>query len=293
MELLGQYINGNYSVKIFDDGTKIRENALDFFESAFPENIDCKITNYCDKGCGFCHEDSSVLGEHGDILNAKFLDSLHPFTEMAIGGGNPLSHPDLENFLIKLKERNIIANITVNQDHFIEDFGFVHYLSERGLVKGIGVSLTDSSDKGFIDLINCLPNVVLHTINGITTIEDYWNLRDKGLKILILGYKYLRRGKDYFSDEVTLNKRKLIMTLPILLPGFKVLSFDNLAIEQLEVKKLLSKEEWEEFYMGDDGQFTMYVDLVKQEYAKSSVSTIRHVLEDNIGTMFSTIKQEG
>ena len=99
MKLLGTYQNGNYTVKIYDNGTKIRENDLDFFEPDTVESMDIKITNSCDKMCPFCHEASTPDGKHGDILNLPFLDTLHPYTELAIGGGNPLSHPDLIPFL--------------------------------------------------------------------------------------------------------------------------------------------------------------------------------------------------
>lgn len=34
MSILGEYVNGNYHVRIYSDGTKIRENDLDFFEPA-------------------------------------------------------------------------------------------------------------------------------------------------------------------------------------------------------------------------------------------------------------------
>ena len=54
MKLLGTYQNGNYTVKIYDDGTKIRENDLDFFEPDTVESMDIKITNSCDKMCPFC-----------------------------------------------------------------------------------------------------------------------------------------------------------------------------------------------------------------------------------------------
>ena len=40
MKQLAHYKNGNYFVTIFDDGTKIRENDLDFFEADYPESID-------------------------------------------------------------------------------------------------------------------------------------------------------------------------------------------------------------------------------------------------------------
>ena len=121
MDLLGEYKNGNYVVAIYEDGTKIRYTEHDKFIPEFPESMDVKITNYCDMNCPWCHENSTSNGRHGDILHADFINSLRPFTEVAIGGGNPLSHPDLPVFLERLKQKNIIANITVNQRHFLDN----------------------------------------------------------------------------------------------------------------------------------------------------------------------------
>jgi len=292
MKLLGSYTNGNYKVSIFDDGTKIRETPEDNFISKFPECMDVKITNYCDKNCPYCHENSTVNGLHGNILQPKFLNTLQPFIEIAIGGGNPLSHPDLIPFLEKLKKKNIIANLTVNQDHFIKQHISLKKLVDEDLIKGIGISLTNSSSLIFNTLPHFFPNAVIHTINGITTIQDYKNISNKGLKILILGYKNIRRGETYYSKKVEFQKEQLYTFLPDLIKGFKVVSFDNLAIEQLNVKRLMSKKEWDKFYMGDDGQFTMYIDLVKQEFAKSSISPIRYQLQDNINNMFEKVKNE-
>ena len=33
-----------------------------------------------------CHEKATPDGKHGDILNIPFLNSLEPYTELAIGG---------------------------------------------------------------------------------------------------------------------------------------------------------------------------------------------------------------
>ena len=98
-----KYKNGNYNVILnLDNGTKIRET-IDPEATAFiPETIesfDCKITNCCDMGCKMCHENSVPNGKHGDLFVPSFLDTLHPYTEIAIGGGNPLEHPDLYKFL--------------------------------------------------------------------------------------------------------------------------------------------------------------------------------------------------
>ena len=61
MEVLGSYKNGNYNVKIFKDGTKIRFNNLDNLTPEKPESMDLKITNKCDMGCKFCLKPSVKL----------------------------------------------------------------------------------------------------------------------------------------------------------------------------------------------------------------------------------------
>ena len=71
MQLLSKYINGNYSIEIYDDGTKIRETEEESFDASFPENIDIKITNYCLNNCSFCFESSSSEGKHIMDYNLK------------------------------------------------------------------------------------------------------------------------------------------------------------------------------------------------------------------------------
>jgi MoaA/NifB/PqqE/SkfB family radical SAM enzyme len=292
MNLLGEYQNGNYKVSIYDDGTKIRETDANEFTSRFPECMDIKITNYCDMGCAYCHENSSVNGLHGDILSPKFIDTLYPYTELAIGGGNPLSHPDIISFLEMLKSKNIIANMTVNQTHFTFNNLLINDLVNTGLIKGLGISLNNSKDKEFIEKLKKIPNAVLHVINGVVKIEDLERLYDSDFKILIFGYKQFRRGNDYYSPIVEENKAKLYEELPNIIKKFQVVSFDNLAIKQLDVKRLMSNKDWNEFYMGDDGQFTMYVDLVNKEFARSSTSTKRYKLMNDIVDMFNVVKSE-
>jgi hypothetical protein len=68
-------------------------------------------------------------------------------------------------------------------------------------------------------------------------------------------------------------------------------SFDNLAIEQLEASRLVTPEEWEEMYMGDDGDFTFYIDLVDQTFAQDSMSQIKYPLLDSVDEMFKVIRE--
>lgn len=292
MKIIGRYKNGNYMVTLLSDGTKIRENDLDFFEPAFAENCDVKITDKCDGGCAFCYEGCTPNGKHGDILNPKFLDTLHPYTELAING-NDLSHPDLPVFLQKMKDKSIIVNMTVNQVHFERHYSFIRVLVEMGAIHGLGISLREPTEE-FINKVKQFPNAVIHTINGVLSAKDYEMLKDNNLKVLILGYKHLRRGVDYYNnneDIVEKNMHWLYDNLEEMLNHFNVVSFDNLAIEQLEVKRLLSEEKWETFYMGDDGNYTFYIDMVEGVFARNSLSMERWPIMDNIDDMFKKVRE--
>lgn len=318
MSILGQYQNGNYGVTILSDGTKIRENDLDFFDAEFPESMDIKITNVCDMGCPMCHEDSKPNGKHGDILNLPFLDSLHEFTELAIGGGNPLAHPDFIPFLHLLKGRKLIANVTVNEVHFLQNIPLLLELTEQGLIYGMGISYTGGDRENtyrFADEVSKFPNAVIHIIAGIVSAEQiHWlSERSHNLKILILGYKDFRRGADYYEKVgQAINERlqDLYELMPEMIDNkyFKTISFDNLAISQLDVKLLLTQEikhpmteeEWQTFFMGDDGRdgeltsASMYVDAVSGQFSKNSCSTERFPVTSNITEMFQFLrKKEG
>lgn len=298
-----EYKNGNYTVSInLDNGTKIRENNLDNLTPAFAENCDVTISTVCDGGCEWCYMDCTPNGKHGDIMNPKFLDTLHEWTELAING-NDLTHPDLIPFLEKMKKKNIIVNMTVNQKHFEAKQDMIKKLYSAKLINGLGVSLVKPTYE-FIKLIKQYPNAVIHTIEGITTVNNYRLLAFNDLKILILGYKCIGRGERYWghdlgtTDYIIQDRYRLKCSLKEIVNDnwFKVISFDNLALEQLEVKRFLNltDDEWNEFYMGSDGNYTFFVDLVEKKFAKNSMMSDdkKHDLLDNVDDMFQVIREE-
>lgn len=295
MKRFVRYQNGNYTVTLdTHTGTKIRENDLDFFKADFPESMDIKITNRCDVGCAMCHENSTKYGLHGDIMSEGFIDKLHPYTELAIGGGNPLEHPDLVPFLEKCKKLELIPSMTVNQLHFMKNKNLLKHLVEQRLIYGLGISLAHITDE-FIAAVKEFPNAVIHVINGIVHPIQLEALANNGFKILILGYKEFRRGEVMYQHQsaaIEQLKQMLYDRLPQIIKDgwFEVVSFDNLAIKQLDAERLMSNEDWNQFFMGDDGSSTLYVDMVNREFAKSSTSTERYPLEDDIVTMFEKIR---
>lgn len=295
MKILGSYKNNDYTCTMFSDGTKIRLNDKDSFNPVKPESIDLKITNKCNMECSMCHENSTPDGKHGDILNLPFIDTMFPYSEVAIGGGNPLTHPDLIEFLEHLKERKIIASMTVNQMHFMKNIDLLKELTDNKLIYGLGISYVGGSHENCIEAIKQFPNAVVHVINGIVHMDSLEALSHNDLKILVLGYKEFRRGKALYDEcgrEIDSLKSQFYDMLPKIVNDgwFKCISFDNLAIKQLEPRRLMSEEDYASFYMGDDGSFTMYIDAVNRQFAKSSVSTERYDLMDDIADMFKVIK---
>lgn len=289
--LMGLYKNGNYIVEIYYDGTKIRSNNLDNLTPAFAESCDITITNRCDGNCGFCYAGCTPEGKHGELLRPEFLDSLHPFTEVALNG-NDLSHPQLQDFLIELRKRKVIPNITVHQRHFMKHFDTLKDWHDEKLVFGIGVSY-GSQDPEFLEKLKIIPDVVIHTINGILWTDDIEFLADHDLKLLVLGYKNKGRGVQYLDEHLGgIRERQsfLLNNLEDLFRRFRVVSFDNLALEQLGVRSHLSDEAWNQIYMGDEGRYTFFIDLVKNTFAKSSLETTEYPMLPTVDEMFNFLQ---
>lgn len=295
MKLLGKYTNGNYKVFLYSDGTKVRETDEKSFVPAFAENCDVKITDYCDGGCPWCYEGCSTNGKHADLFGQEWINTLHPYTELALNG-NDLSHPQLIKFLEFLKGKQIITNMTVNQKHFMKNIQLLQELTDKKLIYGLGVSLVEPTQE-FLDVISKFPNAVVHTIAGILTTGDIEKMQNHNIKLLILGYKSKNRGKSFFNEQgesVKQNQENLKKTLPLIKDKFNVISFDNLALEQLDVKNTLDipDEAWQEIYMGDDGKFTFYIDMVNKTFAKNSVVELQQPVLKSVDEMFATFSRE-
>ena len=293
------YPNGNYKVIInLEDGTKIRYNEEDSLIPSRPESIDVKITNQCEHNCLFCHENSNINGKIATKeAMQKFCNTLPPHCEIAVGGGNlMLSYNHTQTFLEMLKKANAIPSITIRQDDFIKYQDIIQEWRENNLVYGIGVSLTNAADHTLYQTLKKFPTAVVHVIAGVLTKEDYEHLWGHHVKLLILGYKQIRRGEIYYNA----NKHR-IRTNMMMLEGnfyrfntdFESVSFDNLALEQLYVRHHVSKEVWDKGYFGEDGDYTFYVDLVEEQFAKSSTSLNRFNIDNlSIQDMFERINND-
>lgn len=293
--LLHKYQNGNYTVRLYNDGTKIRENNLDFFSPDFAESIDCTITTKCDGKCQYCYLCCNENGIHAD-LNQPIFDTVHAGTEMAING-NDLSHPDLENFLIRMKDKGVIVNITINQRHLHQHLDTLKDWQNRQLVWGIGVSLVNSKDKTLYKDIRKLKNVVIHVIDGLFTKDDLENMKNKDIKLLILGFKHVGKGIEYYNthkEEIDSNIEFLRYHLYDYKQYYNGFGFDSLANEDLHIRELVGEEKWALYHMGEEGEFTFFVDAVNKKFAISSMELANDQYDflDNLDDMFKFVREK-
>ena len=99
-------------------GTKIRmsfDDTVNMEKSTYPELVDLKITDKCNKGCSYCYQASIPGGNHASYEDIcaiiEALGKMEVF-ELAIGGGEPTLHPDFLDILTYAGERGIIPSFS-------------------------------------------------------------------------------------------------------------------------------------------------------------------------------------
>lgn len=89
-------------------------------ELDYPEFYDISITNHCMGNCNYCYQNSLDSNGHYDKIIKKvnsFFGKMtfneRPF-QVAIGGGEPTTHPDFLELLKTFKKLEIVPNYTTN-----------------------------------------------------------------------------------------------------------------------------------------------------------------------------------
>ena len=92
-------------------------------ELEYPEFYDIKLTGYCEGECPWCYMDSKKTDLHYVNPVQKINDFFGPMSEnerpfqVAIGGGEPTSHPEFIEVLKTFKDLGIEPNYTTNGMH--------------------------------------------------------------------------------------------------------------------------------------------------------------------------------
>lgn len=273
--IINTYQNGNASIQIQNNGTRII-NFDGELQLEYPLNIDIRVSEKCSMGfnpatntsrCAFCHESARVDGNvaNFDILLNK-LAGLPAGIELAIGVNQ--WNKQFEHFLQVTKDRGWIVNATVNHGHLLRDYKAINNAIQRGMIYGVGISYRKEFPLERLSLIQS-DNVVLHVIAGIDDIEDVRQLSQTGIKkLLILGEKDFGFNINKVNLDSANHKNWYRKTVT-LLDDFEVVSFDNLALEQINFRRFITDEHWNSAYQGEH---SMYINAVSGYFAPSSRS---------------------
>lgn len=273
-----KYRNGNASVWLdLQDGTRIIEypdNQGLILDT--PLNIDIRVSTQCPYGynpitrkstCEFCHESALVDGQechYASLLRVLTDAKLPRGTEIALGVNEVTD--DLIQFVKDLWKLGMIVNITMNE-RYIAEFGDTGLLKLKPYIHGLGISYR--SLQGCLSLPDWIadyPHTVIHVINGIDSFNDVVELGVKYRKLLILGEKDFgfNTGKVNLNTPSHIEWKSNVMQLTKI---FDVVSFDNLGLQQLEIRGKITDEEYKSFYQGEH---SMYINAVEQYFAPSS-----------------------
>ena len=274
MKQIVGYQNGNTYIELFDDGTRTIQFD-DNIKLDYPLNIDIRVQTKCSFGydpvndktfCGFCHESARVDGVECDYTElSRVLEGLPRGIELAIGS-NELTD-NLYQFLITCKLNGFICNLTVNQGHLKRDLDKLNQVIGLGLIKGLGVSYRDSLKWNVPQEILDYPNTVFHTIVGIDNFQSVLDLKEKGVrKILVLGEKDFGYNKGKVDVNNQSHKQWFWWILKMF-DKFDVVSFDNLALQQLSMRRNLTTDGWDSFYQGEH---SFYINAVDGYFSPSS-----------------------
>jgi hypothetical protein len=268
------YLNGNASIELYGDGTRIIKYE-DKLQLDYPLNIDIRVSTKCAFGldpktglsfCSFCHESARTDGDECDYKSLQNkLIGLPEGIELAIGANEVTVN--LCGFLHWCKKQGYIVNLTINQGHIKRDEITIKTLINDNLVKGIGISYRSSLNWRVPKFILDYENTVVHVISGIDSIDDILKLKDLGVKkVLVLGEKDFGFNKGNV-DLTTRKHREWYWWVGKLFSTFDVTSFDNLALEQLNLKRFFNNDNWDVF---NQGEHSFYINAAEGYFAPSS-----------------------
>lgn len=251
-------------------------------KSQLPELVDIKITDYCDFGCKFCYQASTPKGKHCDLYDYKriidFLSKAKVF-EIAIGGGEPTSHPDFVEMLKYAREKGIVPNFTTRNMKWLEDQDLAKEI--MAYAGNFAFSLSEFYYASELKRLNALAivnhiedRINFHVVMGTLSKASFKQLmkliRSYDAWVTLLGYKSVGRGtnfnkQDYswFPDAMKeLYKDK---ELPFV-------SVDTVLAEEFE-RELVDMGVSRLSFFTQDGLTSAYIDAVNKYMARSSYDT--------------------
>lgn len=251
-------------------GAKIRLSSKPYEKSIVPELVDVKITDRCPYKCEFCYQGSTPEGDEPNSYKIssifEALGNLGTF-EVAIGGGEPTSHPYFSEVINGALKAGLKPNFTTFAVDWLLDDDKVAAASRCG---GIGVSVHSKRDYNKVEKIRSrLPNVqimaqhVFGTMSARDTQEMLRKAKTDRIPVLLLGYKETGFGANYKPYDMTdFTKWLSKSSLPQLSVDTVFVERHSDIIAKLEINPTLISAK--------EGAFSMYIDCVTWKMGPSS-----------------------
>lgn len=194
-------------------GFKFRWSPNAYTKSTLPELVDMKITDHCGWGCKFCYQGSTNEGQHADydVLTAA-IDAFAQagVFEIAVGGGEPVTHPRFADLLTHAASKKVTLNFTTyGVDWAAQGNPIVEAMKATGWAGGIGVSVHALKDLDKVDLLAKTlrdlgvyrAQVMAQTVVGVLPMAATHAIVEASIAadrpVLLLGYKTTGRGGSF------------------------------------------------------------------------------------------------
>lgn len=272
-------------------GTKVRMSfddparCLTPTRASTPELVDIKVTNMCpyasNKTCGtWCYQGSTIDGIHASferiVAISQALTSMRVF-EVAIGGGEPTSHPMFIDMLRVFRSQGIIPNFTTRSLSWMKDKKRCCEIAS--LAGAFAVSVDSASDimhvrqalnSADIDMNKASVQHVVGT-QPIDTLRDIIETcvecRDHVPSLTLLGFKTTGRGQTGPAHDP---HAWIDIVQGIVSTGKYVMLGIDTALAVQHNDELNAMHVPDLMITRNEGAFSMYIDAVSQRCGPSS-----------------------
>lgn len=275
------------------NGSKIRFSFNDLTvaptKASAPELVDIKLTDFCPFGCDFCYQDSTLQGQHASMDTIRnIVEKLKEAEvfELAAGGGEVTLHPNFIEIVKLFKDNGIVFNFTTRNYNLFKS-PHAHTILDNSGAIAFSIGSVDDLKKvqsacieakhPKANLQQYQPSINIQYVMGTTDLKEFKNIllesAHKHLNITLLGYKTTGRGDSFIPDnydgwiEVFREVKESLHKKGVYLQT----SIDTALAAQY-------KDELEEMgvniktFHTTEGNFSLYIDAVKNTMAPSSYS---------------------
>ena len=264
------------------------DNSAPYTRSSFPHLVDLIISDQCYHNCNYCYRNCTPTGKLASIETIYYyLEGLYNLgtMEVALGGGDLLKYPHLDDLLNCVKEfrkKNMIINTTIRvnsiqtyknpiEDYIIRKFmetfnGIAFSIDQYHLLNSIKVYLNENSS------IQIIPELMDRYFHGLFTND----IKSCDVKtVTLLGFKKTGRADDsnfksvQGSTTIEQNRENFKNWISMYTNCCRNLNVDTQLIKNIpEIKSSL--KEW--MYTENEGAFTCCINAVDNTMMKSSYS---------------------